>query len=120
MRYGDGDDNYMHLPLQRHEQSLSHLQHAPNQATTGRKHFSVSMDTVYYINLKQVLMLRNKHNLIGNNNSTREYSSATYKLGFFATGRDFICLVLVNTFPINNKYINYFITHNISSFPLVN
>jgi hypothetical protein len=37
------------------------------------------MDTVYYINMKQVLLLQNKHNLIGNN-STCEYSSATHKL----------------------------------------
>jgi len=37
------------------------------------------MDTVYYINLKQVLLLQNKHNFIGNN-STCEYSLATYKL----------------------------------------
>jgi hypothetical protein len=63
MRYGDGDDSYMGLPLQRHERSLTHLQpehkHAPNQVTTGRNHFSVSMDTVYYINLKQVLLLQN-------------------------------------------------------------
>jgi hypothetical protein len=35
---------------------------------------------------------------------------------FGSTGRDFIFLFLVNTFPINNKYINYFITHNISFF----
>jgi hypothetical protein len=35
---------------------------------------------------------------------------------FFLTVRDFICFVLVNSFAINNKDINYFITRNISFF----